>query len=135
MDILEVCVSAIKEKFPDVVGIWLFGSTATGSDVAGSDVDLAILSNGNIERVELWHVAQLIARKIGKDIDIVDLLPASTVLRAQVVRNGQRIYCADKLKCDTFETEALTDYLRFSEQRHELLKDIESRGKVFGDGR
>jgi hypothetical protein len=41
--------------------------------------------------------------------------------------------CSDKFKCDLFETEALTDYLRFADERKEILEDIKSRGKVLGN--
>lgn len=131
MDAIENSADIIRKEFPDVAGIWLFGSAASGLESVESDIDLAVLPANKADKVKLWQCAQSIASKVGKEIDLIDLLDASTVLRAQVMQDGKLIYCADKLLCDRFETEALTDYLRFDEGRKELLEDIKSRGKVF----
>jgi hypothetical protein len=64
---------------------------------------------------------------------IKEEFPSVVGIRAQVMQNGKLIYSADKFKCDLFETEALTDYLRFNEERKEILEDIKSRGTVFGN--
>lgn len=131
MDIIDTCMRTIKQEFPSVVGIWLFGSIAAENSTSESDIDLAILLPEKADAVKLWQCAQNIASTVNQDTDLVDLLEASTVFRAQVVQNGKRIYAADKFKCDMFETQALSSYLRFNEERKELLDDIKSRGKVF----
>lgn len=133
MDINDTCVNTIKEEFPNVAGVWLFGSTASGESSAASDIDLALLLPHKVDSVKLWQCAQRIASGVDKEVDLVDLVGASTVMRAQVVQNGKRIYCADRFLCDKFETESLTDYLRFSEERKDLLEDIKSRGNVLGN--
>jgi len=133
MDISKACADIIIGEFPGIYGIWLFGSTVSGLACAGSDIDLAILPAGKIDKVRIWQCSQRIASAIGKDVDQVDLLDASTVMRAQIIESGKRIYCADQFVCDKFETEVLTDYLRFAESRKELIEDIRSRGKVFGN--
>ncbi|MBI4534302.1 MAG: nucleotidyltransferase domain-containing protein [Candidatus Melainabacteria bacterium] len=120
-------------NFPDVAGIWLFGSRESGMQSPDSDIDLAVLPSCTLDRIKLWECAQSIGSKIGKNVDLIDLLEASTVLRAQIINTGKRIYCSDRLKCDLFETETLADYVRFTEERRELLEDIKSRRKVFGE--
>jgi predicted nucleotidyltransferase len=133
MELVDACLDTIKREFPDVTGVWLFGSTAIGESHASSDIDLAILSPRKIDSVRLWQCAQRIATLLYKDVDLVDLLDASTVMRAQVVQNGKLIFCSDRFTCDLFETHALTDYLRFSEERKALIADIKARGKVLGE--
>ncbi|SRR5579875_362264 len=132
VDPIETCTKMILTEFPDIAGIWLFGSAASGQDTSGSDIDLALLHTKKLDRVRLWQCAQSVAARVGREIDLIDLLDASTVLRAQVMENGKRVYCADKFMCDRFETESLTDYLRFADERKGLLEDIRARGKVLG---
>jgi predicted nucleotidyltransferase len=133
MNIIDICADTITREFPNVAGIWLFGSNASGTDSVASDIDMAILFPERVDKIKLWQCAELIASRVNKDIDLIDLSEASTVLRAQVMQDGKRVYCADKSKCDIFETEALTDYLRFNDERKELLADIKARGKVLSD--
>jgi uncharacterized protein len=136
MDIIEICRETIKDDFPEVIGVWLFGSFARHESLtAESDIDLAVLLPQKADALRLWQCAQRIASKmVTREVDLIDLIDASTVLRAQIMQDGKLIYCADKYKCDLFETEALTDYLRFSEERKDLLEDIRMRGKVLGNG-
>ncbi len=134
MNFINLSIEIIKEGFPNVVGIWLFGSVAAQTASANSDIDLAVLLPQKANSIELWKCAQKIASKLGKEVDLIDLLEASTVLRSQIMQEGSNIFCADKFKCDLFETESLTDYLRFSEERKEVLEAIKSRGTVLGDG-
>lgn len=98
-----------------------------------SDIDVAVLPCSKLDKIKLWHCSQSIASKCNKNVDLIDLLDASTVLRAQILNTGKRVFCSDQLRCDLFETEALADYLRFKDERKELLEDIESRKKVFGE--
>ena len=133
MDTIDICVEIVREKFPNVVGIWLFGSTASETQSTDSDIDLSVLGQQKIDSVALWQCAQQIATRLDKEIDLIDLLEASTVLRAQIIQSGRLIYCGDKFKCDLFETETLTDYLRFADERKEILEDIKIRGRVLGN--
>jgi predicted nucleotidyltransferase len=43
VNIIDIGVETIKEKFPAVAGVWLFGSIASGTGCADSDIDLAVL--------------------------------------------------------------------------------------------
>ncbi|CAN5730634.1 hypothetical protein BH20ACT11_BH20ACT11_16830 [soil metagenome] len=82
--------------------------------------------------MELWCAAQELASRAGRDVDVVDLARASTVMRAQVVHEGERLYCADGTACDTFEDYVYSSYARLNEERREILRDILSRGRVYG---
>lgn len=68
--------------------------------------------------------------KIDKDVDLIDLAQASTVLSFQVINEGKRIYCKDKHICDTFENVIDSEYLNFRQLRADLIKDIKQRGRI-----
>jgi uncharacterized protein len=131
MDLTANAVRLLTNELPNLLGIWLFGSVAAGHETRESDVDLAVLSEQELDRVKLWQCAQDIASALNTEVEIVDLHSASTVLRAQIIQSGKRIYTADKYRCDLFETEALSDLLRFNEERAELLEDVRQTGRVF----
>ena len=41
-------------SYPQALGIWLFGSFASGHANAQSDIDLAVLLPGKVEPLALW---------------------------------------------------------------------------------
>lgn len=130
MKLTKQVIEKILEKFPDVIAIYLFGSYGTEFETPESDLDLAILRKDTIDAVILWDLAQQIAIKIDRDVDLIDLTQASTILSFQIVDNGKRIYCKDKHRCDAFENMIDSEYLNFRQLRADLVKDIKQRGRI-----
>lgn len=123
-DILEI----IKQKLPDLQAVYLFGSYGTSYQTSESDLDLAVLTATHINPIEKWHLSQEIARDIGRDVDIVDLRKASTILRTEIINSGKRLFCKDPIETDLFETAVFSSYVHFNEDRQALLTDIKKRG-------
>ena len=115
-----------------VLGIYLFGSWSLGSQHEDSDIDLALLSKHKLPETKIWALAQTLAAKYSRDVDLVDLHQASTVMRMQVISKGQRIYCSNERSCETFEDFVFSDYARLNEERAGILEDIGQRGAVYG---
>jgi len=85
-----------------------------------------------MDSASLWGVAQDIAKVIGKNVDLVDLLQASTVMRMQVISTGKRLYCSNLIVCEQFEDYVYVAYARLNEERRGILEDIKQRGTVYG---
>ena len=117
----EDVVDLVRAALPDVVGIYRFGSWTTPNEHAGSDVDLALLPAQPLDGLVRWELAQDLARLLKRDVDLVDLRAASTVLRAQVIAKGERLFCADISACDTFEDLAFSAYAHLNEARRGIL--------------
>jgi predicted nucleotidyltransferase len=117
---------------PDVVAIYLFGSAAAGQLRADSDIDLAVLPDTPVPVAQLWSLAQGLAVSAGRDVDLIDLQSVSTVMRAQVVSTGKRLYCADESLCNEFEDRVYADYARLNEERRYILDDIRESGRIYG---
>jgi len=130
MEALETAINILSKAIPTLQGIYLFGSTDTEFETATSDLDIAILNTAPLESVQRWKVSEEIARKINRDVDLVDLLQASTVFKFQIITTGKRIFCQDEKTCAWFETMAISKYIRFNEARQGILLDIEKRGKI-----
>lgn len=129
--IVQQAVQTVLETLPDVAGIYLFGSTGTSFETKESDIDLAVLPVSPVSPTQLWTLSQKIAVLLSRDIDLINLKDASTVLRFQIISTGKRIYCNDQAVCDEFEMVAYSSYLRFNEERKEILEAIKNRGQIF----
>jgi len=113
---------------------YLFGSQASGKAGRLSDVDIAVLFADDLSpRARFDLRCRLIAELMGvfrrSDVEVVDLAEASPVLRNQVRRYGQLLYCQDDRLRVRFQTEALRDYLDTRPirevQRYYLVKRIQ----------
>lgn len=129
---IAMLVEKLREAFPALISVYRFGSYGTKYERPDSDLDLAVYAGTAMPVIELWRTAQDLASDIGRDVDLVDLASASTVMRAQVIHNGGRVYCADRLACETFEVYAYSSYARLNEERRGILEDIQRRGSVYG---
>ncbi len=125
-------VATIQADVPACIAVYLFGSEASRQANPESDVDLAILARKTLNPVQTWELAQKLASVIGRDVDVLDLRSASTVMRMQVLSRGYRLACFDAGPCETFEDFAYADYARLNEERAAILADIEKRGAIYG---
>jgi len=129
---LKILVKQLLEELPDCRAIYSFGSWGTSAQKPDSDIDLAVLPATPMNHLRCWELAQSLASLVNRDVDLVDLLSASTVLRLQVVATGERLYSADDYIVELFEDTAFSSYARLNEERREILIDIRARGSVYG---
>ncbi len=120
---MKEVLALLRARLPGLIGVWLFGSCARGEARDGSDVDLAVLTQAPLRAAELWQLAQVLAGRLGREVDLVDLRAASAVLRMQAVGRGRRIFCADHKACEAFEDFVFSDYARLNEERAGILAD------------
>jgi uncharacterized protein len=113
--------------------IYLFGSTAKGTSRAESDLDVAFLSPVTLDEYEVFMIAQQVATKINRDVDLVDLKKASTVFQGQIVATGKIIYCTDEKTRMNYEMKVLKMYAKLGEERKVIIDDIEESGTVFNE--
>lgn len=76
-------------------------------------------------------IAQELAAKLNREIDLIDLNKASTVFQAQIVQTGKTIYCRDERKKEEFELKALKMYVKLNEERSEIIKKIDESGTIY----
>ena len=128
----DALIDALRGALPDVVAIYVFGSAATGQEHPDSDLDMALLPAGPVDAGALWELGQVLAGSAGRDVDLVDLRSASTVMRAQVIASGERVFCRDVTVCEQYEDFVFSSYARLNEDRGGILRDIQQRGTVYG---
>lgn len=111
--------------------IIVFGSFARGRARKESDVDVGFLSEKKFDPYEVFMVAQGLADRLGREVDLVDLAAASTVLQAQAVGTGKVIYCSDEIKRKLFAMTVLKKYARLNEERQRIMENVKKRGAVY----
>lgn len=124
-------VNLLSRAFPAAQGIYLYGSTSAGTAGPTSDVDLAVLSPEKIPDTKRFEIAQSLAVKIKREVDLVDLRQAPTVFQFQVVTSGNLLKAPDPAACDRFEDLVYRSYTKLNEERAAILKDVQSRGRIF----
>lgn len=122
----------LKEAVPSVIAIYQFGSTVQGGERDASDLDLAVLARSPLDNLDRWKLQEDLAAEIGRDIDLVDLRSASTVMRAQVLDRGIVLAEIDRTARQQFEMQTCSAYALLNEERAGILKDVQARGRVYG---
>lgn len=130
---MELIIRTLLEAIPGCQAIYRFGSWGTEAERPDSDIDIAILPLHALEPVRNWELAQKLASLTGRDVDLVDLLRASTVFRMQVVAHAERLYGADAGGVEQFEDTVFSSYARLNEERREILADVRQRGSIYGE--
>lgn len=129
---LQHAVQLLRERVPAVVAVYLFGSQARDAARPESDIDLAVLTARDaIDAETRWTVQQDLSIDLGRDVDLVDLRSASTVMQVQVLAHSQLLFEADPTVRHAFEMYAYSDYALLNEERAGILRDIRARGRVY----
>lgn len=127
----QTLIGVVRKAVPSLIALYRFGSEATGEARPESDVDLAILAAGPCAPECLVALREELAALLHRDVDLVDLRTASTVLRMQVVAHGTCLDSADDLAREHFEDLVYSSYARLNEERRGILDDIRARGTVY----
>ena len=116
---------------PELLGVYLFGSYAAGTQTGDSDVDLAVLVAGKTEPVALWMLAEQLASHFNRDIDLIDLRAASTVMQYEIIYRGRRLWAKDD-QAALYESFILSEKTALDTFRAGIVADIEKGGRVYG---
>lgn len=124
-------VDTLRRAIPDLQAVYLFGSAARGDEGKGSDVDLAVLCPRKLAPALRWDLTGQLASLANRDVDLVDLRSASTVLRVNVLADGQLLYDGAPYERALFEATACADYTRLQDERRPILEQIVKDRRVY----
>ncbi|XCN72412.1 MAG: nucleotidyltransferase domain-containing protein [Candidatus Electrothrix aestuarii] len=120
--------TVILQHYPTVQAIYLFGSMANGEEWPDSDADLGLLlpiaeAKKKVSLL-LSPCAFELAELLGRDVDLLNLRQASTVIQHQVVSYGKLLYVGDEYAQGEFEMYTLSLYQKLNEERAAILEDF-----------
>jgi predicted nucleotidyltransferase len=126
-DIEKISDFAIGRKA--VIAIYVFGSTATGKDRPGSDIDLAVMVAGAFPGMARVEMETTLSSLLGRDVDLVVFGQSSPLLQHQILKYGRLIYEAAPRERILQEVGARRHYLDTTF----LYKKMKTRGNaVYG---
>jgi predicted nucleotidyltransferase len=89
-NIIDVFRSFFETK-PEFRLVILYGSAAKACLGKHSDIDVAVSGTGTVDREVLFTTASELSRRIGREVDIVDLHIAEGLILYRVMTEGKRI--------------------------------------------
>ncbi|CAH9018331.1 type VII toxin-antitoxin system MntA family adenylyltransferase antitoxin [Candidatus Nitrosacidococcus sp. I8] len=126
-------INYLKQNISDLWPVYIFGSQVTGKTWKESDIDLAVLARQPLEKLYRYELQEALIEIFNQEVDLVDLKPASTVFRMEIISKGQRLFVADSVLIDVelFEDRVFLDYVQLNEDRAGILADICQRGSIY----
>jgi len=124
-------ITAIRAAFPKALAIYAFGSRVNGTPHPASDLDLAVLTAGYAEPLQLWELSSDLAEITGCAVDLLDMRAASTVMQYQILQTGRRLW-GQEPAAGLFECFVLSEKTVLDTARAGLLADIQQTGKIYG---
>lgn len=130
--LLTKLVRTLQSRLPGLIAVYRFGSFDTPEERGDSDIDLGLQAGSPLDPVALFHLTGELATQAGRDVDLVDMIRCSTVMRAQIIATGELVFCCEPYRCEAFATTAFSRYAHLNEARRGILEDIQATGSVYG---
>jgi|CXWL01.1.fsa_nt_gi predicted nucleotidyltransferase len=122
----------LRQQIPSLAGTYLFGSQAGGSARADSDVDLAVFAGQPLPREQVVELAHELGALLRRDVDLVDLASAPTIMQFQIIAEGRLVDAREPDASALFELRVMREYQDLKERRAAIEADIVERGRVYG---
>lgn len=127
-------ISIVLAHYPQVQGIYLFGSHAAGASWPDSDMDIALLLPHEQAKTEQKLAAGkcrfALEDAMQKTVDLLNARQASTVFQKEMI-SGKLIFCGNRNAVDEFEMLTLSYYQQLNWERSEILDDFYKTGRAY----
>lgn len=130
----ELIRRTVLLHYPNVQGIYRFGSSAEGDEWPESDVDLALLlpeeeatRETNLPLSECRFELETV---LSKPVDLLNARRVSTVFQVAII-GGDLLHRADRRAVDEFEMLVLSYYQKLNDERREILKAFQETGRAY----
>ncbi|MCR6645481.1 MAG: nucleotidyltransferase domain-containing protein [Terricaulis sp.] len=128
---LAPAIALLRRDIPGFAGAYLFGSAADGTDGPGSDVDIAVFAGRALSRARVLDVQEALAKLLGREVDLIDLAAAPTILQVQAIGEGRLFDAPDADAIAFFEVRVLREYQQLKARRAGIEADIRERGRIY----
>lgn len=135
MKVHDDIIETILQHYPETQAIYLFGSYGTEYERPESDADIALLLPPDVSPktgyLVMTRLSSALESLLKRDVDLINLRRAPTVLRKEVVAADRRIYTGDGYAADEFEMLTLSMYQKLNEERAGIVKDAMAGGRLY----
>lgn len=131
----EQLIELILKTWPDTQAIYLFGTWETEYEQPDSDLDIAVLlppkHAKEVGSLLFSRLHQVLQAAFNRDVDLINLRLAPTVLQKEIIMSGRRLYQAPGADTDEFEMLVLSLYQKLNEERADILAEGLRSGKFY----
>ena len=111
----------MKTSCTDIV---IFGSFALGTQNSESDIDIAIRTDKEISKKDIFELSNKLSDILKRDIDLVDLKQIQDGFRYEILINGETIYTKDATNFEYYKLDMYREYLELNESRQDIIKKM-----------
>jgi predicted nucleotidyltransferase len=131
----NIIIPIIRQFYPNVQAIYMFGSYGTEYERADSDVDIAVLlppvQAKSIRTMMLSECHLALANALHRVVDLVNIRHVSTVFQKEIITSSVIIFNQDSYAVDEFEMLVFSFYQKLNEERREILEAFYQTGKAY----
>jgi len=122
-------LTAYLEAQPEVLAAVVFGSAAAGRLRPESDLDLAVLfaGDGVPDAFAALELRAALEQRAGRDVDLIVLNRAPTILAFQAAKKGQLIFCRDPRAYQRYIVRLISEYADFKRIRRPIEEAVLKR--------
>lgn len=117
-------------KKSEVLLVFLFGSAASRKMAEGSDIDIGILFEFQLDFYKVNEFKNELSSMFKREIDIANLNSASPILKMQVLKNGVLVFAKDKKIYNQFYVDAINQYDDLKQTR-KICEDNILKGRIY----
>ena len=102
----------------------IFGSFALGTQNSESDIDIAIRTDKEISKRDIFELSNKLSDILKRDIDLVDLKQIQDGFRYEILINGETIYTKDAINFEYYKLDMYREYLELNESRQDIIRKM-----------
>jgi len=110
-DDLSEKIVTFARRNDKIVAVYIFGSVATAKNRAGSDLDVAIMVQGELKSIERVSLETYLSNLLKMDVHLIVFREASPLLQHQILKYGHLVYENDRQERVRQEMSARREYL------------------------
>ncbi|MCK9418762.1 MAG: nucleotidyltransferase domain-containing protein [Nitrospirae bacterium] len=130
----ETIVKTVLSFYPDVEGIYLFGSYLTPDQQLDSDADIAVLFPHEraklLKNLAMSDCRDALENVLKRTVDLINMRTVNTVFQNEIIQHGRIIYQQSECVVDKFEMQVISSYQKLNEERAGILEDILETGRI-----
>ena len=120
---LQTIINILKDE-TSCTDIVIFGSFALGTQNSESDIDIAIRTDKEISKKDIFELSNKLSDILKRDIDLVDLKQIQDGFRYEILINGETIYTKDAKNFEYYKLDMYREYLELNESRQDIIRKM-----------